>query len=113
MTHIKSRITREKKIVELMIRLYCKSKEGHKELCPECQALLEYAHTRLDRCPFGEKKSTCRLCTVHCYKPGMRKCRAQNDASSSHSSHPPLGGRIIYSKKKLSIPQKQNQVFFS
>ena len=57
MTHIKSRITREKKIVELMIRLYCKSKEGHKELCPECQALLEYAHTRLDRCPFGEKKS--------------------------------------------------------
>ncbi|WP_237040641.1 nitrous oxide-stimulated promoter family protein [Phocaeicola faecalis] len=73
MTHIKSRITREKKIVELMIRLYCKSKEGHKELCPECQALLEYAHTRLDRCPFGEKKTTCRLCTVHCYKPGMRK----------------------------------------
>ena len=57
MTHIKSRITREKKIVELMIRLYCKSKEGHKELCPECQALLEYAHTRLDRCPFGEKKT--------------------------------------------------------
>lgn len=73
MTHIKSRITREKKIVELMIRLYCKSKEGHKELCPECRALLEYAHTRLSRCPFGEGKTSCRLCAVHCYKPEMRR----------------------------------------
>jgi predicted amidophosphoribosyltransferase len=73
MTHIKSRITREKKIVELMIRLYCKRKERNRELCPACQDLLKYAHARLEHCPFGEKKSTCRLCTVHCYKPEMRQ----------------------------------------
>ena len=73
MTHIKSRITREKKIVELMIRLYCKRKERNRELCPACQDLLKYAHARLAHCPFGEKKSTCRLCTVHCYKPEMRQ----------------------------------------
>ena len=73
MTHIKSRITRERKIVELMIRLYCKRKERNRELCPACQDLLKYAHARLEHCPFGEKKSTCRLCTVHCYKPEMRQ----------------------------------------
>lgn len=56
-----------------MIRLYCRKKEGNKELCPNCQSLLEYSHTRLNRCPFGETKPTCRLCTVHCYKPEMRK----------------------------------------
>lgn len=55
MTHIKSRITREKKIVELMIRLYCKRKERNRELCPACQDLLKYAHARLEHCPFGEK----------------------------------------------------------
>nr|MBP8870902.1 nitrous oxide-stimulated promoter family protein [Bacteroides sp.] len=35
--------------------------------------LLEYAHMRLSRCPFGEKKNTCRLCTIHCYKPEMKE----------------------------------------
>lgn len=56
-----------------MIRLYCRRKEGNKELCPQCLELLEYARTRLSRCPFGENKTTCRLCPVHCYKPEMKK----------------------------------------
>lgn len=65
-------IEQEKRTVELMIRLYCKKKEGNKELCIPCQELLDYAMARLSKCPFGEKKSTCRLCSVHCYKPLMR-----------------------------------------
>ena len=68
-----SRIAHEKKTVELMIRLYCRRKEGNKELCPQCLELLEYARMRLSRCPFGENKTTCRLCPVHCYKPEMRE----------------------------------------
>lgn len=56
-----------------MIRLYCRRKEGNKELCPQCLELLEYARMRLSRCPFGENKTTCRLCPVHCYKPEMKK----------------------------------------
>lgn len=67
-----SRIENEKKTVEQMIRLYCRLKEGNRTLCADCQALLEYAHKRLDRCKFGEQKSTCRKCPVHCYKPDMR-----------------------------------------
>ena len=67
-----SRIEEEKKVVELMIRLYCRYKEGNAELCKSCQKLLEYAHARLSKCPFGNAKSTCRKCSIHCYKPDMR-----------------------------------------
>lgn len=56
-----------------MIRLYCRKKEKNGILCSGCQELLQYAHARLDRCPFGEKKSSCKKCTVHCYKPAMRE----------------------------------------
>ncbi|MDD7559569.1 MAG: nitrous oxide-stimulated promoter family protein [Porphyromonas sp.] len=66
------RIEREKKIVSLMIRLYCKKKEGHRELCESCRALEAYALARLERCPFGEKKTACQSCKVHCYNPKMR-----------------------------------------
>ena len=55
-----------------MIYLYCRHKEKNKTLCHSCAELLEYAHTRLSKCPFQEKKKTCRLCTVHCYRPDMR-----------------------------------------
>lgn len=67
-----SRIVREKRVVEIIIRLYCRKKEKNASLCPECTALLHYAEARLDRCPFGEGKSSCQRCTVHCYKPAMR-----------------------------------------
>jgi hypothetical protein len=68
------RITREKKTIEAMVHIYCKSKHGtHGELCPECSELFEYANMRLDKCPFQEKKSTCAKCLVHCYTPEMRE----------------------------------------
>lgn len=67
------RIQEEKETVELMIRLYCRQKEGNKELCDSCKTLLKYAHERLSRCPFQENKKTCRLCSIHCYKPHLKK----------------------------------------
>ena len=42
-------------------------------LCPQCQALLDYAHKRLEHCKFGEDKPSCTRCPVHCYKPAMRE----------------------------------------
>lgn len=68
-----SRIEREKRVVEVMIRLYCRKREGNGQLCGECRALLEYAHARLEHCPFGERKTSCRHCKIHCYSPGMRQ----------------------------------------
>lgn len=70
---IPKRIRREQQTVKQMIQLYCRHKEGNTELCPACKELLHYAETRLERCPFGEEKSTCRNCTIHCYKPELRK----------------------------------------
>ena len=68
-----TRIEEEKAVVEQMIRLYCQKYEGHDELCPSCQELLDYAYCRLDRCRFGEQKTTCKKCPVHCYRPEMKE----------------------------------------
>lgn len=68
-----SRIQQEKKTVERMIRLYCRKKEGHVSLCPECTDLIKYTHERLEHCPFGEQKTACKSCRIHCYKPEMRE----------------------------------------
>lgn len=68
-----SHIEWEKSTVELMIRLYCRKKEGNKILCPACDSLLKYAHARLDHCPFGNGKNSCQHCPVHCYQPEMRE----------------------------------------
>ncbi len=68
-----SRIELEKKTLTKMIYLYC---EGHKhgeKPCEDCRKLLDYALQRLDKCKFGESKSFCSKCTVHCYKPEMRE----------------------------------------
>lgn len=67
------RIEEEKAVVELMIRLYCRKREGNAELCPQCSELLAYAHQRLDRCRFGDDKPTCKKCPIHCYRPDMRR----------------------------------------
>nr|WP_103984345.1 nitrous oxide-stimulated promoter family protein [Parabacteroides chinchillae] len=68
-----SLVAKEKIVIEKMIRLYCRHKEGNATLCADCMELLQYAHTRLDRCSFGDKKGSCRKCKIHCYKPEMRE----------------------------------------
>lgn len=74
MTNDGPRIRREKRTVAAMIELYCREEHNSTDgLCEECRGLHDYAMQRLDRCPFGEEKSTCANCTVHCYKPVMRE----------------------------------------
>lgn len=71
------RIEKEKSTIKLMINLYCKKKHKTKgkseELCEECTELLEYANKRLSLCKFGDDKSSCSRCTIHCYKKDMRQ----------------------------------------
>lgn len=50
-----------------MIRLYCRKKLHAEEMPEEYQDLLEYAHKRLSCCKFGDKKTSCKLCPIHCY----------------------------------------------
>lgn len=71
---VDSKREREKAMVTEMIALYCKKQHGTKQgLCPDCQALTDYACSRSDRCPFMETKTFCSNCRVHCYKPDMRE----------------------------------------
>ncbi|WP_081757109.1 nitrous oxide-stimulated promoter family protein [Gorillibacterium massiliense] len=67
------KIRREKDIVLKMIRLYCKKKHRHKELCKECQDINDYALKRLSLCQFGEEKPACVKCPIHCYNPEYRQ----------------------------------------
>lgn len=69
------RIEREHKTISKMIGLYCHAHHHTSQgsLCENCQFLLDYAHKRIDRCPFGWQKPTCTKCPVHCYKPDRRE----------------------------------------
>lgn len=69
---------REKEMVGQMIALYCRKNHGTRgALCPDCQALADYARLRSDKCPFMQTKTFCSNCQVHCYRPDMRdKIRA-------------------------------------
>lgn len=89
------RIAREKETVLHMISIFCKSKHKNADketlrvelwsnskssiqdievkLCDDCLELQQYASKRLSLCRFGENKSTCANCTVHCYAPTQRE----------------------------------------
>jgi hypothetical protein len=69
------RMKRERQTITYMVDIYCK---GHHhtdngELCKDCQEFKEYAHMRLAKCPFQEKKTTCGKCVIHCYRPDMKE----------------------------------------
>lgn len=55
-----------------MVSIYCRGHHRRQDLCSDCQALLDYALRRLELCKFGNGKTSCRKCPVHCYKPEMK-----------------------------------------
>ena len=68
------RLAREWDTVSAMVHCYCSAHhQGGRELCPECQGLLDYATVRLERCRFGPEKPTCARCPVHCYQRQRRE----------------------------------------
>ena len=69
------RIEREKRVVSMMITAYCRASHGNggKTLCEECQDLQDYALSRLEHCPKGIGKSSCRKCEIHCYAHTYRE----------------------------------------
>jgi len=70
-----ARLRREARTLTAMIEIACHGMHGTAkgQLCPSCQALLEYALARLDKCPFQEAKPTCAKCPIHCYRPAQRE----------------------------------------
>lgn len=73
---IQKKREKEIKVSIQMIKVYCKGNRHSKDrkvLCEDCQALLEYATMRTEKCPFMETKTFCSNCRVHCYQPEMRE----------------------------------------
>lgn len=69
-----SRIEQEKRVVGMMVGIYCRHHHmALSGLCPDCSSLLEYACRRLDHCPRGDAKSSCRKCEIHCYSRENRE----------------------------------------
>ena len=69
-----ARLTRERKTLAAMLRIYCRGRHGGRVgLCEECAQLHAYAMCRLDRCPFGAEKPACADCPIHCYKADRRE----------------------------------------
>jgi hypothetical protein len=85
------RVLREKETMTYMLALYCRRQHRNREkigvslpssgsrtskevaLCEECLQLHQYAMKRLTFCPFGEEKTTCVGCPVHCYADQQRE----------------------------------------
>jgi hypothetical protein len=60
------RIRREKKTVEAMIQIfYHDFHQTKKELCNHCKELMDYPQSRLEKCPFQDRKTTCTNCRIH------------------------------------------------
>jgi hypothetical protein len=73
MSQEQPRLSREKRTVEVMVRIACRGRHGTQgEICEECEKLLSYALDRLAKCPFQASKPTCAECSIHCYRPDMR-----------------------------------------
>ena len=79
MLRLRRTIETEKRTVAAMVHLYC---EGHHDsargnLCDACRGLLDYSHQRLDRCPYGGAKPSCKACPIHCYRAAERESMRQ------------------------------------
>ena len=65
-------IQRETGTIRLMVELYCRGDHRRISLCDSCSELFRYAQQRVESCPHGSKKPTCRRCTIHCYDTDHR-----------------------------------------
>ncbi|CAM3313618.1 nitrous oxide-stimulated promoter family protein [Vagococcus fessus] len=64
-------ILEEMQMIEVMIKLYYSKNASIADV--EENRMLTYAMKRLQYCQFGEKKTTCQKCPVHCYQPRYKE----------------------------------------
>lgn len=104
-----SNIVTDANTVAAMVRIYCRDKHGSAggALCAGCADLLAYADDRLAKCPFGEEKTTCRDCPIHCYRHAERT--AMKDVMRYAGprmlwEHPLLAIRHLWMERKGAPP---------
>jgi hypothetical protein len=70
---VADRLGREKRTIDIMIRLHCRAFHRQEVPCPACRELIAYAVLRVDKCPWGAGKPVCGLCPIHCWRPDQRE----------------------------------------
>lgn len=63
--------SKERKVINTMIRIYCRGNCKSKDICPNCKELMDYVYMKIDKCPFSDTKIYCNNCKVHCYREDM------------------------------------------
>jgi hypothetical protein len=104
-----SNIVADKKTLAAMVRIYCRDKHRSAAgtLCAACGDLLAYADDRLAKCPFGEEKTTCRDCPIHCYRPVERTAMKEVMRYAGPRmlwEHPLLALRHLWMERKGAPP---------
>jgi hypothetical protein len=66
-------IANEKKVIAIMIKMYCRKNHASKELCGTCDKLITFAFYKIDNCKFGLEKPKCNNCKVHCFGTTKRE----------------------------------------
>lgn len=64
---VEQKRTREKKIVSMMIHMYCQHHGDINE-----KEMMDYAIQRIEKCPMMKTKTFCSQCKIHCYKKDMQ-----------------------------------------
>ena len=69
-------------------------------MCESCQALLDYAKMRSEKCPRKGEKTFCNTCPIHCYKPEYR-AKVKEDMKYA-------GPRMLYTHPIIAIKHTIN-----
>ncbi len=105
-------MARQKRTIQAMVALYCRAHHGPGDaLCSECRALVDYALSRLDRCPFGAEKPTCANCPIHCYRPAMREAarRVMRYAGPRMLWHHPVLALMHWLDGRRTVPEAKRR----
>lgn len=111
------RLNTEFKTITAMIDLYClnhhQTNTASFQRCDDCEQFRSYVKHRLDRCPYGENKPSCKQCPIHCYKP-QQKRKSQTIMRYSGPKmllkHPIMAIRhLVHDKKALPPLTKDMQ----
>ncbi|PST85465.1 nitrous oxide-stimulated promoter family protein [Photobacterium sp. NCIMB 13483] len=110
------RLDSEFKTITAMIDIYCAKHHQINTLkfqrCNNCDQFRAYVKQRLDRCPYGENKPSCKQCPIHCYKP-QQKIMSQTIMRYSGPKmivkHPIMAIKHLIHDKK-TIPERSKEM---
>ncbi|MEC6814674.1 nitrous oxide-stimulated promoter family protein [Photobacterium toruni] len=113
--HLFGQLNSEFRTITAMIDLYCLKNHqiNHKNFqrCDSCEQFSVYVKQRLDRCPYGEQKPSCKQCPIHCYKP-QQKIKSQTIMRYSGPKmlikHPIMAIKhLIHDKRSIPVLNKE------